>query len=155
LTFLQSVLKGLVRSPRIVTDVAELEAPSCLTARDVSCMVIPDGCLGLPVLAALEQGIPVVAVRDQSQLLHNDLAALPWAAGQFCRVSNYLEAAGVLCALKAGLALDSVRRPILPAPVTEVAPTRQRVPRPRSQGIVPRSKPNGQGSSLSDVPGES
>ena len=64
LTFLQSILKGLMRSPRIVTDSTEMQARSCLTANDVSCMVIPDGCLGLPVLAALEQGIPVIAVRD-------------------------------------------------------------------------------------------
>ncbi len=83
-------------------------------------LVIPDGCIGLPVLAALEQGIPVIAVSDPDHLMANDLAALPWSPGQFCRVDNYLEAVGALCARKAGLALDSVRRPILPAPVAEV-----------------------------------
>src|SRR5581483_10922543 len=103
--------------------------PGVLTADDISCLVIPDGCLGLPVLAALEQGIPVVAVRDNSNLMRNDLAALPWAPGQFCAVDSYLEAVGVLCALKAGLALDSVRRPIAGAPVTEVV---QRPPRRRA-----------------------
>jgi len=134
LTFLQSILKGLMRSPRIVTDSTEMQARSCLTANDISCMVIPDGCLGLPVLAALEQGIPVIAVHDQSHLMDNDLRSLPWSAGQFCTVNNYLEAVGVLCARKTGLALDSVRRPILPAPVVEVAPPRHRVPRSKSQG---------------------
>jgi len=119
LTFLQSIFKGLQRSPGLVSDPAEMAHPSVLTARDVSCLVVPDGCLGLPVLAALEQGIPVVAVRDGSVLVRNDLAALPWAPGQFCVVDNYLEATGVLCALKAGLSLDSVRRPILPAAVTK------------------------------------
>jgi hypothetical protein len=122
LTFLQSILKGLQRSPRIVSDPSAMQHPSILTARDVACLVTPDGCLGLPVLAALEQGIPVVAVRDRN-LMHNDLSALPWRPGQFCAVDNYLEAVGVLCARKAGLALDSVRRPILPAPVTEVVRT--------------------------------
>jgi hypothetical protein len=120
LTFLQSVLKGLKRSPRLVTDPVALQHPDVLGARDVSCLVIPDGCLGLPVLAAIEQGIPVVAVRNQSSLMRNDFQSLPWAPGQLHVVENYLEAAGVLCALKAGLALDSVRRPIRPAPVTEV-----------------------------------
>jgi hypothetical protein len=120
LTFLQSILKGLQRSPRVVADAALMQDPTVLTARDVSCVVIPDGCLGLPVLAALEQGIGVIAVRDRRNLMHNDLAALPWTPGQFVAVENYLEAAGVLCARKAGLALGSVRRPILPAPVSIV-----------------------------------
>src|SRR5580704_11853494 len=123
-----------MRSPRIVTDSTEMQARSCLKANDVSCMVIPDGCLDLPVLAALEQGIPVIAVRDHSHLMDNDLSSIPWSAGQFCTVNNYLEAAGVLCARKAGLALDSVRRPILPAPVVEVAPPQHRAPRSKSQG---------------------
>jgi Protein of unknown function (DUF3326) len=125
LTFLQSILKGLRRSPRIVTDPAEMQSPSCLTARDISCLVIPDGCLGLPVLAALEQGIPVIGVRDSSHLMNNDLAALPWAPGQFTSVDNYFEAVGVLCARKSGLAPDSVRRPIQPAPVVEVVRRRR------------------------------
>lgn len=116
LTFLQSVLKGLKRSPQIVADPATLHDPAVLNARDVSALVIPDGCLGLPVLAALEQGIPVVAVRDGSSLMHNDLAELPWSPGQLTVVGNYLEAAGVLGARKAGLALDSLRRPIASVP---------------------------------------
>jgi hypothetical protein len=133
LTYLQSILKGLKRSPAIVSDPAEMGHPSVLSARDVSCLVVPDGCLGLPVLAALEQGIPVVAVRDGGILLSNDLSALPWAPGQFCVVDNYLEAVGVLCALKAGLALDSVRRPIAPAPVTKVGRKPAKAPRTRPE----------------------
>jgi hypothetical protein len=148
LTFLQSILKGLQRSPRIETDAAALESPSCVTARDISCLVIPDGCLGLPVLAALEQGIPVVAVRDPSHLMNNDLAALPWAPGQFTSVDNYLEAVGVLAAIKAGLAFDSVRRPILSAQVTEVVQkrrggSRSRVPRGVSAAPSSRNGQNG------------
>ena len=44
--------------------------------------------------------------------MNNDLALLPWSPGQFHVVENYWEAAGVLAALKAGIALDSVRRPL-------------------------------------------
>jgi uncharacterized protein DUF3326 len=132
LTFLQSILKGLMRSPGIETDPVAMQYPACLAARDVSCLVIPDGCLGLPVLAALEQGIPVIAVNDPDHLMANDLAALPWSPGQFCRVDNYLEAVGVLCARKAGLALDSVRRPIPPAPVAEVFGRRRGAGRSKS-----------------------
>jgi hypothetical protein len=145
LTFLQSILKGLKRSPRIESDRAHMQDPGCLTARDVSCLVIPDGCLGLPVLAALEQEIPVIAVRDPLHLMANDLAALPWKPGQFSRVDNYLEAVGVLCARKSGLALESVRRPILPAPVAEVFQHRRSTSRSRLAAAAanPRSSPNG------------
>ena len=88
-----------------------------LTAADVSCLVIPEGCLGLPVLAALEQDIPVIAVRENENLMDNDLAALPWAPGQYRVVQNYWEAAGVLSAMKAGIAPESVRRPLATAVV--------------------------------------
>jgi len=151
LTFLQSILKGLQRSPRIIADPLALQQPSILSARDIACLVIPDGCLGLPVLAALEQGISVIAVRDPTTLMRNDLSALPWAPGQFCVVDNYLEAAGVLCAQKVGLALDSVRRPIVPAPVTEIVrpAVNGRKPRP---GAASRAHSNGEGKPVGAVP---
>ena len=121
LTFLQSILKGLMRAPRVITDPVAMNHHSVLTAADVSCLVIPDGCLGLPTLAALEHGIPVIAVRRNRNIMKNDLSLLPWKEGQFIRVENYLEAVGVMTALKAGLALDSVKRPIFPAPIHQTA----------------------------------
>ena len=111
-TFLLSVLKGLQQSPAIVDAAVDLSEPGVLTARDVSCLVIPDGCVGLPTLAALEQGIPVVAVHENRNLMQNDLSALPWSSDQLHFVENYWEAAGVLAALKTGIDPGSVRRPI-------------------------------------------
>ncbi len=93
-TFLQCTLIGLHRSPRIVTDREAMQRPGVLTASEISCLVIPDGCLGLPTLAALEQGIPVIAVRENRNVMRNDLTALPWAAGQLHVVENYWEAVG-------------------------------------------------------------
>jgi hypothetical protein len=118
-TFLQCTLIGLHRSPRIVTDREAMQRPGVLTASEISCLVIPDGCLGLPTLAALEQGIPVIAVRENRNVMKNDLTALPWAAGQLHVVENYWEAAGVLAALRAGIAPESVRRPLSPATVVK------------------------------------
>lgn len=112
LTFLQCMLKGLQRSPRIVTDPEIMRDAGVYTAADVSCLVIPDKCIGLPTLAALEQGIPVIAVRENGNLMRNDLRALPWAPGQLHVVENYWEAVGVMTALKAGIAPESLRRPL-------------------------------------------
>jgi len=110
--FLMCVLKGLQRSPRVVEADDLAGAPGALTASDVSVLVIPDGCIGLPTLAALEQGIPVIAVRENSNLMRNDLTTLPWAPGQLHLVENYWEAVGVMTALRAGISPASVRRPL-------------------------------------------
>jgi uncharacterized protein DUF3326 len=109
LTFFVSVLKGLRQSPRVVP--TREPRPGLLTVEQASCLVIPDGALGLPTLAALEQGIPVVAVRENENLMENDLGSLPWRSGQFHRVDNYWEAAGVVACLRAGIDPASTRRP--------------------------------------------
>lgn len=110
-SFLQCILKGLQNSPQIITDPSARLMSGVVTANDISCLVIPDHCLGLPVLAALEQGIKVIAVRGNKNLMKNDLESLPWKAGQFYQVDNYLEAAGLISALKAGVAPESLSRP--------------------------------------------
>ena len=116
-TFLQCILKGLQKSPRIVTDTGSMERHGVLTARDIACLVIPDGCVGLPTLAALEQGVPVIAVRENKNLMNNDLTSLPWSQGQLYIVDNYWEAAGVMAGLKAGIDPQVVRRPLSPTAV--------------------------------------
>ena len=117
LAFFQCILKGLQRSPTIVTDPDQMQRPDVLTAANVSCLVIPDGCLGLPTLAALDHGIPVIAVRENKNLMQNDLAALPWAPGQLHIVENYWEVVGVMNAIRAGIHPLSVRRPMKKSPV--------------------------------------
>ncbi len=101
----------------MVTNPDAMREAGLLTATDISCLIIPDKCIGLPTLAALEQGIPVIAVRENTNLMQNDLAALPWAPGQLHMVENYWEAVGVMTALKAGIAPDSLRRPLASARV--------------------------------------
>lgn len=105
-----SVLKGLHKAPRIITDQALFGAEGVVSARDISCLVIPDGCLGLPTLAALHQGIPVIAVKENRNLMQNDLAMLFAGTGLFHQVENYWEAAGLVSALRAGIAPETVRR---------------------------------------------
>jgi len=119
-SFLQCVLKGLHKSPAIVSDVSLFGRADVLSAEDISCIVIPDGCIGLPTIAALMQSIPVIAVRENENLMRNDLTHLPWGKGQFIQVDNYLEAAGVMNALRAGISLESLRRPMLATTVTRL-----------------------------------
>ena len=111
-TYLHCILKGLHRSPRIIPDAPMHGDSNLLTAADISCLVIPDGCVGLPTLAAIEQGIPVIAVRENKNCMRNNLEDFPFRAGKLFIVENYLEAVGVITALKAGIAVDTVRRPI-------------------------------------------
>ena len=66
----------------------------------------------------MEQGIPVIAVEENRSMMRNDLDALPWREGQMIRVANYWEAAGVMLAMRAGISLDSTRRPLAPVGVS-------------------------------------
>lgn len=111
-TFLFSVLKGLHKSPRIVTEPSALGHPGILTARDIDCIVLPDCCVGLPTLAAIEQEIPVIAVRENKNNMKNNLSEYPFKPGKLIYVENYLEAVGIMAAMKAGVAPETVRRPL-------------------------------------------
>ena len=53
-TYLFCVLKGLNKAPHVVVGPTGVYDPSILTAEDVSALVIPDGCAGLPTLAAVD-----------------------------------------------------------------------------------------------------
>jgi len=104
-TYLYCVLKGLYKSPKITA------YEKGLNAEDISCLIVPDGCIGLPVLACLKQKIPVIAVKNKN-LMKNDLSKLPWNKNQLYIVDNYLEAIGVMNVIREGISLDSVTSPI-------------------------------------------
>ena len=120
-TYLFCVLKGLNKAPHVVVGPTGVYDPSILTAEDISALVIPDGCVGLPTLAAVEQGIPVTAVRNNTNLMRNDLRALPFKPGQLRYAQNYYEAAGILAAMKAGVAPATIARPMQPLRIERVA----------------------------------
>ncbi len=115
-TYLYCVMKGLHRSPALTEPSRHFE-PGVLQAEDIDALVIPDGALGVPVLAALAQGIPVITVSENTNLMRNELSDLPWAPGQLLRARSYAEAAGLLASLRAGVALDALYRPMQATPV--------------------------------------
>ena len=106
ITYLHCILKGLHKSPRITTP------DKGISIEDISCLIIPSGCIGLPTLSALENGIPVIAVKENSNRMENKLEEYPFKHNKLFIVENYLEAVGVLNAIKSGIKLDTIRRPI-------------------------------------------
>ena len=105
-TYLHCILKGLHKSPQITS------YEKGINLEDVSCLIIPDGCIGLPVLSALQNNIPVIAVRDNKNEMKNDLTSLPFRKDKLIIVNSYLEAVGAMYLIKAGLHIESITRPI-------------------------------------------
>jgi hypothetical protein len=97
--YLYCVLKGLHRAPR-------LDPHSGFSVAEVACLVSPFGCIGRPHRACLQAGIPVIAVRENATYCHDVIPP------EVIVVENYLEAAGLLAAMKSGIMPAAVRRPI-------------------------------------------
>ncbi len=101
--YLHCVLKGLHTAPRIGDG---------LSADDIDAMVSPRGCWGRPHYACVEVGIPIITVEENTCKLNQE------PAGDVVTVENYLEAAGVIMAMKAGISLGSIHRPLKSTKVT-------------------------------------
>lgn len=95
--YLHCVLKGLFKAPRIGTG---------LNVKQVNFMVTPINCVGRPHRACLERGIPVIAVEENKNNLNDEMP------DEFIIVENYLEAVGIIQAMKIGISPKSVRRPL-------------------------------------------
>ena len=102
--YLHCCLKGAHVAPKIIT--APHSTMNMISYHDVDFLVTPPYVVGRPHEACLKAGIPVIAVEENCTVLSD---AMPES---FIRVGNYLEAAGVIAAKKAGVSLESVRRPL-------------------------------------------
>ncbi len=124
------VLKGLANAPRLVP-ISDLQNPPqhLLTLNHVGAVVIPASCLGgIPALAAQYSGIPLIAVRENETILRVGREQLPME--NVIEVESYLEASGVVLALRNGISIESLRRPIAAS---------RRVDAKRQTGAVPCS----------------
>ena len=54
----------------------------------------------------------MIAVKENENRMENELERLGFEKGKFFIAENYLEAVGIMTALKEGIALSSVRRPL-------------------------------------------
>ena len=108
-TFLPSVLVGLNKAPDLV-DLPSSSKEITLLPSEVRSIVVPSGALGgEAVMACIERGIPVIAVKNQS-ILNVDSEKINYS--NIINAKNYLEAAGILLSLREGITLKSLQRPI-------------------------------------------
>ena len=91
--YIHCVLKGLHRAPRIGKGI---------NVSSVSCLVSPVGCVGRPHQACFDAGIPVIAVEENTTVRNE-------RDNRVIYVQNYLEAAGVVQCIMAGITHESVR----------------------------------------------
>ena len=126
-TFLQSVLVGLSRAPDLICksvlntkEKCILPLTTLLSNSNLGAVVVPQGALGgEAVLSCIEKFIPLIIVSNQGVLnvnsermrldcLRNDQAK------NILYADNYLEAAGLITALRYGINIKSLCRPIDP-----------------------------------------
>jgi hypothetical protein len=126
-TFLPCVLVGLSRAPDLVArpSAGLINAPSSsapvvdgplLRSEGIGAVVAPAGALGgEAVLACVERGVPLIAV-DNPCVLEVTAAALGLqeAGATVLSAARYSEAAGLLLALREGIAPAALRRPLAP-----------------------------------------
>lgn len=101
ISYLHCVLKGLHRAPR-----ARPLIGVGISVYDVDCLVTPIGCIGRPHRACIKHDIPIIAVKENKTVLNDPMP------DKFIFVDNYLEAAGLIVAMQAGIHPSSVRRPL-------------------------------------------
>jgi len=114
-TFLPCVLVGLSRAPDLLPypgpdQAAGTAVASTLAIDAVGAVIAPAGALGgAAVLACAERGIPVIAVNNPC-LLDVNAEALGL---QVLTATSYAEAAGLVLALREGIAPEALCRPLL------------------------------------------
>ena len=108
-TFLPSVLIGLSNAPNIV-ELPNVNGLISLHPNQIESIVVPNGALGgEAVLAGIEKGLNIISVKNQNILsVTNEFYDYP----NLYEVNNYLEAAGIILAIKRGINLNSIKRPL-------------------------------------------
>jgi hypothetical protein len=106
---LACTLVGLRQAPQMALKTAGA-VKDILNLHNLLAVVMPASCLGgVPALSAQQWRVPVIAVQDNHTILEVTAAKLGLNAVE---VSSYAEAAGVILALKRGLSLESLTRPL-------------------------------------------
>lgn len=97
--YLFCIIKGLHTAPRWTE-----ERTKGLWVDEVDLLVSPNMTFGVPHKLCLEHNIPILVVEENRTIL-------PPAEGKCIRVANYIEAAGWIASMRAGIDPQAVRRP--------------------------------------------
>ncbi len=101
-TYLHSIFKGLHKAPRIAKRTEMIH--NLLSVDNIDFLITPINCVGEPHRACMKAGIPIIAVKENKTVLNDEMP------DSFIVVDNYLEAAGMLMSLQAGVSQKSIRR---------------------------------------------
>ena len=107
---LACVLIGLRRAPQIsMTNRSRIR--DAVNVNNLTAVVAPATALGgVPMLYAARYGIPVIAVKNNNTIL--DVTQEGLKMKNVIEVNNYPEAAGILQALRNGISISSIYRPL-------------------------------------------
>ena len=108
-TFLPSVLIGLSNAPDLI-ELTDKNEHITLHPNQIESIVVPSGALGGEgVLAGIERGLNIISVKNENILsLDNPKLNYP----KLIEVDNYIEAAGLILAIREGINPKSIRRPL-------------------------------------------
>jgi len=110
LSGLACILVGLARAPQIALRPGRLVRDS-VNINNLLAVVAPASCLGgIPTLFADRARVPTIAVRGNRSIL--DVTAGRLGLRHVVEVANYAEAAGILLALRLGISLEALGRPL-------------------------------------------
>ncbi len=108
-TFLPSVLIGLNTAPDLI-DLPDLNNKITLYPHEIQSIVVPSGALGgEAVLACMERDLNIIAVKNKGVL---NVSSKWFDYNKLYKVDNYLEAAGLLIAIREGINYKSIKRPL-------------------------------------------
>ena len=108
-SYLHCILKGLHKAPRQVPIDNKLYNAfwrGSLSRNDVDFLISPVGIWGRPHKACYKAGIPVIMVKENTTCMYETPPV------DVIRLNTYLEVAGYIQAIKAGVSLESIRRPL-------------------------------------------
>ena len=107
---LACILAGLNKAPQI-SENKRFRIRDVVNLNNLSAIVAPASALGgIPVLYAGKYNIPIIAVHDNNTIL--DVTQAKLNLKNVFEVNNYAEAAGIIQALKKGISIHSIYRPL-------------------------------------------
>ncbi|WP_375500141.1 DUF3326 domain-containing protein [uncultured Nostoc sp.] len=111
-----SPLNGLINSPRPVKfDTPLVAGETRISVENISAVIMPETTVGnIPFLASLDQGIPIILVKDNTTKYNitSEKLQIQTQGRKIYLVNNYMEASGLLLALRNAIVPESTTRPM-------------------------------------------